>query len=125
MFICERTKYSLWNYTNCAVPPEDVGADNTIIMVEDGTYKMHGFGLVLCNVANVTIQAVNPEGAGAVIQCGCFNCAIEDAMFGNVYLQRARNITFVGIVFERCGYNASNVFVRATQNLTLRNCTFR
>lgn len=109
------------DYVNCQVSPDF--ADNSIIMVENGTYQMEGFGLVLCNVSNITIQAVSPKGA--IVQCGCFNCSIEDAKFGNVYLQRARDITFVGMVFERCGYNASNVFVRATTGLTFRNCEFR
>jgi len=109
------------NYTHCAPPPEEV-VDSTI-MVEDGVYEMQKFGLVLCNVSNITIQAVNP--GNAIIRCQCFNCSIKDAMFGNVYIQQSRDITFEGIVFEKCGYNASNVFVRTTTNLTIRNCTFR
>ena len=98
-------------------------ANNSVIMVSNGTYKMADYGLVLCEVSDITIQAVNP--GGAVVQCECFNCAIEDAMFGNIYLQRAKNITFEGMVFERCGYNASNVFVRTTEGLTFKSCTFR
>ena len=99
-------------------------ANNSVIMVEDGKYKMVGYGLVLCEVSDITIRAVNPGGA-AVVQCECFNCSIEDSMFGNIYLQRAKNIIFEGLVFEQCGYSASNVFVRDTEGLTFRNCTFR
>ena len=108
-------------YTDCAPSPEEV--DDSTIMVEDGVYEMEGFGLVLCNVSNITIRAVNP--GNATIRCHCFNCGIENAMFGNVYIQQSRDITFEGIVFEKCGYNASNVFVRDTTNLTIRNCIFR
>ena len=95
----------------------------SIIMVEDGIYNMSGYGLVLCEVSDITIQAVRP--GMAIVQCHCFNCTVTGAMFGNIYLQRAKNITFVGMVFERCGYNASNVFVRNTEGLTFKNCTFR
>ena len=125
---CETLHYAMFknvsssrDYFNCSVSTES--ADNSTIMVEDGVYKMIGFGLVLCEVSNITIKAVNP--GNAIVQCGCFNCSIEDAMFGNIYIQRARDITFEGLVFEKCGYNASNVFVRATNGLTFKNCSFR
>jgi len=110
------------NLTQCAPPPEEV--DDSTVMVEDGVYMMsEGFGLVLCNVTNITIRAVNP--GSAVIRCACFNCSVENASFGNVYIQQARDITFEGMVFEGCGYSASNVFVRVSTNLTIRNCVFR
>ena len=126
---CETLHYGVFgenftsdrDYFNCNASAKV--ADNSTIMVQDGEYRMDGFGLVLCEVYNITIRAVNPRGA--VVQCDCFNCSIQNAMFGNIYIQRARNITFEGLVFEKCGYNASNVFVRLTVGLTFRNCVFR
>lgn len=125
---CKTLHYAVFNnftsdrdYFDCSMSPEI--ANNLIIMVENGTYKMDGFGLVLCEVSNITIQAVNPREA--IVQCACFNCSIENAMFGNIYVQRSNDISFVGMVFEKCGYNASNVFVRATEGLTFKNCLFR
>ena len=109
------------DYFNCSASAKF--ADNSTILVEDGEYMMKGFGLVLCEVSNVTIKAVNPSQV--IVQCACFNCSIIDAMFGNIYIQRARDITFEGLVFEKCGYNSSNVFVRSTTGLTFRNCIFR
>ena len=109
------------NYVSCSESPEF--ADNSLIMVEDGEYIMNGFGLVLCEVSNVTIKAVNP--GKVIVQCACYNCSIENAMFGNIYIQYSSNIHFEGLVFERCGYNASNVFVRATDGLVFKDCTFR
>ena len=92
-------------------------------MVSDGVYMMDGLGLVLCNITNITIKAVN---FGQVkIRCQCFNCSTSDSLFGNIYLENTSNIAFIGIVFEECGYNASNLFIRETQGVTLRNCTFR
>lgn len=125
---CKTLKYGVYGnatsergYFDCNVSRDY--ADNSVIMVGDGTYKLVGDGLVLCDVSDITIRAVNP--GGAVVQCECFNCTFDDAMYGNIYLQRARNITFEGVVFERCGYNASNVFVRASEGVTFKNCKFR
>ena len=125
---CQTIDYALFenfksyrDYFNCTESPEF--ADNSLIMVEDGYYTMEGFGLVLCEVFNVTIKAVNPRKV--IVQCGCYNCSIENAMFGNIYVQNSRNISFDGLIFERCGYNASNVFVRTTDGLTFKDCTFR
>lgn len=125
---CRTLRYAVFedsesdrDYFNCN-KSSDI-AYNSTIMVEDGVYKMNGFGLVLCEVFNITIRAVNP--GRAVVQCACFNCSIENAMFGNIYIQRANNVSFEGMVFEKCGYNASNVFVRSTTGLTFRNCIFR
>lgn len=117
---CRTLNYTIFNDSDCSTTRI---ADNSTIMVEDGTYNMTKRGLVLCDVSNITIRAVNP---GEVrIQCECFNCTINDRMYGNVFVWRANNVTFEGMVFEKCGYDASNVFVRNTTGLTLRNCVFR
>lgn len=127
---CETLYYGVFgnvtndrDYFDCDAPDSAKLADNSTIMVADGEYRMEGFGLVLCEVYNITIRAVNPRKV--VVQCDCFNCSIQDAMFGNIYIQRGRNITFEGLVFEKCGFNASNVFVRSTTGLTFRDCVFR
>lgn len=68
---------------------------------------------------NIRFQAVN-EGA-AIIKCA----TASDDTYSNIFVCGSSNISFLGVRFEECGPDSSNVFFNDSLDISFESCVFQ
>ena len=120
---CKTINLALGNVTfvNVSVSCQNPAPiSNFEILLEDGVHDLtRGIGMI--ETQNATLRAVNRGMAR--VRCETFPNN-EPQNFDNIYLCNSTGVLFAGILFERCGPLASNVFISDSSDLRFENCTF-
>lgn len=104
---------------------------DVVFVLRPGTYQA-AIPILILNATNVTIRAEDPRNA-TIIRCVSYpNNGTGDRfgpngtyVFDDMRINGSEGVVLDGLIFEHCGPVTSAVFVNASRDITVTNCTFR
>lgn len=104
---------------------------DVVFVLRPGTYQA-AVPILILNATNITIRAKDPRNE-TIIRCVSYPNNGTGERFGpngtyefdDMRIDSSAVVVLEGLIFERCGPVTSAVFVKASRDITVRNCTFR
>ena len=111
--------------------PPGTELSDVVFTLRPGMYQAD-VPILILNATNVTIRAMDPTNDTSV-RCVSFPNNGSGEGFGpngtnqfdDLRIDRSTGVVLEGLIFEECGPITSAVFVTASVDITVTNCTFR